>query len=107
MKRVITSDRSSWDRGLAEMAPDRAEYVQALHELIGAVNDRVRLIVRGAPPAEMIKALEFAKAGLAHLETHHGARGIDFPNLDSFRRRVEQLEATFRAFGFYRMAGVN
>jgi hypothetical protein len=81
-------------------------YARATMALMGQINDAIAQAEAPASPAEKVRNLENAKWGLARLREVDGVDGVKLTGIDEVGRRLELLEGRYRAFGFYKMAGV-
>lgn len=99
-------DRDAWVTALRRAAPQERRYARAISRLMDVFNDRRRLAREARTPAEKVEHLEAAKGALAELADCQvpGSR-FRFSNLEAVRTDLERLELTYRAFGYYRMAG--
>lgn len=103
----VPSDRSALSKALGGADPRERRYGEALSRLVDVVKERGRLAEAATAPAEKVQHLELAKLALAELEGCRvpGSR-FDLTGVAKARDYFHRLEMTYRAFGYYRMAGV-
>lgn len=100
------SDRAKLGAALGGAAPAEQRYGDAVSRLIDLVKERGALAESARTPLEKVEHLEAAKCALAELAACRvpGSR-FRIEGLAGASETLDRLELTYRAFGFYRMAG--
>jgi len=100
-------DRSALRTALGGADPRERRYGEAISRLIDVAKERAGLAETSRTPMEKVEHLEAAKLALSEVEACSvpGSR-FHLVGLAKARAELDRLEQTYRAFGYYRMAGV-
>lgn len=103
---TYSSDRPAFARELTRIGPEAVSYGQNMLDLVEQVKAAVEAADAALRPADKVRCLEAAKLGLDALAKYDRAFStVELCGLESARAAVARREATYRAFGYYRMAG--
>lgn len=107
MCHVDSTDPAAFEAHLRTLDPRLARYGRAMSRLIDTVKEWTRQASDAGRPADKVRALQMAKLSLSELEACAVKEcSIALIGLDGWRDRLDRLEQTYRAFGYYRIAGV-
>jgi len=100
-------DRFALNKALGGADPRERRYGEAISRLIDVAKERGRLAEAASAPADKVQHLEAAKLALHELEACSVPDSrFHLVGLAKARDELDRLEQTYRAFGYYRMAGV-
>lgn len=106
MQYVESSDREAYD-GIVRNMGALAGYGLAMADLVDTVKQRLRDAEASGTPAEKVRNLELAKLGLKVLGASQlRTNKLELCGLEKALAGARRLEIVYRAFGYYRMAGV-